>query len=107
GGETFGQWVRRGALPPLEALRITLDVARALECGWRTAQLIHRDIQPGNIFLSVPGEAKLGDLGRAKIVGSETSTGLTHPGRAMGTPHYISPEQARGDSDLDFRADIY
>jgi Protein kinase domain/Sulfatase-modifying factor enzyme 1 len=105
-GETLGQWVRRGALPPLEALRIVLDVARALEFGWRTAQLIHRDIKPGNIFLSIHGEVKLGDLGLAKIIGGET-TGLTHTGTAMGTPHYISPEQARGDRDIDFRADIY
>src|SRR5258706_431922 len=82
------------------------DVARALEYGWRTAQLIHRDIKPGNIFLSVDGAVKLGDLGLAKIVGSD-STGLTQTGTAMGTPHYISPEQARGDRDLDFRADIY
>ena len=105
-GETLGQWIKRGPLPPLEALRITLDVARALECGWRTAHLIHRDIKPGNIFLSAKGEVKLGDLGLAKIVGADT-TGLTHPGRALGTPHYISPEQARGDRELDFRADIY
>ena len=105
-GETLGQWIKREALPPLEALRIILDVARALDCGWRNTQLIHRDIKPGNIFLSVAGEVKLGDLGLAKIVGGD-STGLTHTGAAMGTPHYISPEQARGDKDLDFRADIY
>jgi serine/threonine protein kinase len=105
-GETLGQWVKRGALPPLEALRIILDVARALEFGWRTAQLIHRDIKPGNIFLSIHGEVKLGDLGLAKIIGGDT-TGLTHTGTAMGTPHFISPEQARGDKEIDFRADIY
>ena len=105
-GETLSDWIKRGALPPLEALRIVLDVARALECGWRTAQLIHRDIKPGNIFLSKDGDVKLGDLGLAKVVGSDT-TGLTQTGTAMGTPHYISPEQARGDKDLDFRADIY
>jgi len=106
-GETLAHWVKRGALPPLDALRISLDVAQALECGWRTAQLIHRDIKPGNIFLSVHGEVKLGDLGLAKIVGGESSTGLTQAGKAVGTPHYISPEQARGDHDLDFRTDIY
>ena len=105
-GETFGQWLKRGAMPPLDALRIILDVTHALDCGWRTAKLIHRDIKPGNIFLSIHGEVKLGDLGLAKSVGSD-STGLTHTGAAMGTPHYISPEQARGDKDLDFRTDIY
>ncbi len=105
-GETLGQWLRRGAIPAAEALRITLDVARALEHGWQRAQLIHRDIKPGNIFLSEHGEVKLGDLGLAKSLGGET-TGLTQTGSMMGTPHYISPEQARGDKDMDFRADIY
>jgi serine/threonine-protein kinase len=105
-GETLGDLLKRGPLPPLEAVRIVLDVTHALECGWRTAQLIHRDIKPGNIFLSREGAVKLGDLGLAKTTGSDT-TGLTQPGAMMGTPHYISPEQARGDKDLDFRADIY
>lgn len=105
-GETLADWVRRGAMPALDALRIILDVTHALDCGWRTASLIHRDIKPGNIFLSNDGAVKLGDLGLAKTVGSDT-TGLTQTGTAMGTPHYISPEQARGDRDLDFRADIY
>ena len=105
-GETLSQRLRRGPLPPLEALGIILDVARALEYGWRTAQLIHRDIKPGNIFLAAEGHVKLGDLGLAKIVGADT-TGLTQTGIAMGTPHYISPEQARGEKDLDCRTDIY
>jgi serine/threonine protein kinase len=105
-GETLGQWLKRGALPPPEALRICADVARALEHGWNRAQLIHRDIKPGNIFLSTRGEVKVGDLGLAKSLSGDT-TGLTQTGTAMGTPNYISPEQARGDKELDFRADIY
>ena len=107
-GETLGQRIKRGAVPPAgSAPRIIhWSVARGLQCGWRTAQLIHRDIKPGNIFISREGAVKLGDLGLAKTTGSDT-TGLTQTGTAMGTPHYISPEQARGDRDLDFRADIY
>ncbi len=105
-GETLGAWLKRGPLPPPEALRICADVARALEHGWQRAQLIHRDIKPGNIFLSVQGDVKVGDLGLAKTTGGDT-TGLTQTGTAMGTPHYISPEQAKGDRDIDFRADIY
>ncbi|HEY3898057.1 MAG TPA: protein kinase [Chthoniobacter sp.] len=105
-GESLSQLLRREALPPLKALRILLCVAWALEYGWRMAHLIHRDIKPGNIFLSPNGDVKLGDLGLAKTVGGE-STELTVTGVAMGTPHYISPEQARGYNDLDIRTDIY
>jgi len=75
-GESLGQWLKRSALPPIDALRITLDVTRALECGWQRAQLIHRDIKPGNIFLSHQGAVKLGDLGLAKTMSGD-STGLT------------------------------
>ena len=105
-GETLGRRVKRGALPLDEAVHICLDVARALQFGWQSAQLIHRDIKPSNIYLSHSGEVKLGDLGLAKSLLGNT-TGLTHTGAAMGTPHYISPEQARGDKALDFRTDIY
>ncbi len=102
----LAQQMGLGGLPPAEALRITLAVARALECGWLTCQLIHRDIKPGNIFLTAQGDVKLGDLGLAKALGGD-STGLTQTGSMMGTPLYISPEQARGDREIDFRADIY
>jgi hypothetical protein len=105
-GENLHQRIRRGALPAPEALRICLDVARGLQCGWQSAQLIHRDIKPSNIYLSSSGEVKLGDLGLAKSLLGNT-TGLTQTGSLMGTPHYISPEQARGDKTIDFRADIY
>ncbi len=102
----LAQQMGLGGLPAAEALRITLAVARALECGWLTCQLIHRDIKPGNIFLTAQGDVKLGDLGLAKALGGD-STGLTQTGSMMGTPLYISPEQARGDREIDFRADIY
>jgi serine/threonine protein kinase len=106
-GENVRQHLKRtGPLPPLGALRICLDVARGLQCGWQKAQLIHRDIKPSNIYLSMGGEVKLGDLGLAKSLLSNT-TGVTHTGTALGTPHYISPEQARGDKVIDFRADLY
>lgn len=106
-GENLRQYLRRtGPLAPGEALRICLGVARGLQHGWQKAQLIHRDIKPSNIYLAANGEAKLGDLGLAKSLLSNT-TGVTHTGTAIGTPHYISPEQARGEKTLDPRADIY
>jgi serine/threonine protein kinase len=105
-GENLHQRLKRGAMPIPEALRICADVARALQCGWDTAQLIHRDIKPSNIYLAHDGMVKLGDLGIAKSLLGNT-TGLTQTGTMMGTPHYISPEQARAEKNLDFRADIY
>ena len=96
---------RKGRLDPLEAIAIAIHVASALEYGWRKAALIHRDIKPDNIFLSSDGEVKLGDLGLAKSAGETQS--LTTTGSSMGTPYYVSPEQAEAKKDVDLRADIY
>jgi Leucine-rich repeat (LRR) protein len=97
---------REGRLSLTEVLAIGVFVAEALDHGWQHAKLIHRDIKPANIFLSNVGQVKLGDLGLAKSA-SETSNGLTTTGQAVGTPFYISPEQGRGQKEIDFRADIY
>ena len=96
---------RKGRLDPAEAIAIAVHIATALDYGWRKAHLIHRDIKPDNIFLSSDGEVKLGDLGLAKHAGETQS--LTMTGASMGTPHYMSPEQAEGKKDVDLRADIY
>ncbi len=105
-GENLHQRLKRGPLSAPEALRICGDVARGLQCGWDRGQIVHRDIKPSNIYLDANGAVKLGDLGLAKSLLSNT-TGLTQTGTMMGTPHYVSPEQARGEKSLDFRADIY
>ncbi len=106
-GETLQARIeRQQRVPPHEAVAVALYVAQALQHAWNTARLIHRDIKPDNIFLSTKGEVKLGDLGLAKIVGGDGAH-MTSTGVAMGTPHYISPEQANGERDVDFRADIY
>ncbi len=97
---------REGKLDPREAIAITVYIAQALQYAWNKARLIHRDIKPDNIFLSKAGEVKVGDLGLAKSVGG-ASTEMTASGVAMGSPHYIAPEQARGVKDIDFRADVY
>lgn len=105
-GETIQTRLKRlGKLEPGEAIAICMHVATALEFGWRKAQLVHRDIKPDNIFLSHEGEVKLGDLGLAKS--SDQQHGLTVTGASMGTPLYISPEQAEGRRFIDLRTDIY
>jgi formylglycine-generating enzyme required for sulfatase activity len=106
-GESLQKRLHRlGRIESREAIAITVYVAQALQYAWNKAHLIHRDIKPDNVFLSDSGEVKVGDLGLAKSVGGET-TELTQTGAAMGSPHYISPEQATGLKDVDFRTDIY
>ncbi|MBM3888515.1 MAG: serine/threonine protein kinase [Verrucomicrobia bacterium] len=106
-GETLqAKLDRRGRLDPREALAICVFVAQALDHAWQKAQIVHRDIKPDNIFLSSAGEVKVGDFGLAKSIGGPTM-GLTKTGTTLGTPNYMSPEQALGQKEIDFRADIY
>ncbi|MBI3271822.1 MAG: serine/threonine protein kinase [Planctomycetes bacterium] len=94
-----------GALPEEKALKIVLQISHALEHAHK-AGLVHRDVKPDNIMVTREEEvAKLCDLGLAKQVTSDSS--LTQEGTSVGTPHYISPEQARGEQVIDIRADIY
>lgn len=83
------------------ALDIVVQMARALDHAAR-AGLVHRDIKPDNIIVTPAGVAKLLDLGIAKTLGADGEEGVR-----VGTPYYISPEQARGDADVDARSDIY
>ena len=91
-----------------EALDVIIQIARALEHA-HSHGLIHRDVKPKNIMLTMEGStpiAKLADMGLARSTEDVTSA-RAEAGRAYGTPYYISPEQIRGDVDVDFRADIY
>ncbi|OHB77523.1 MAG: hypothetical protein A2Z34_06190, partial [Planctomycetes bacterium RBG_16_59_8] len=104
-GESLGDVLkRRGKLPEQEALHIAIQVTRALDHA-NGHGIIHRDIKPDNILMTRDGIAKVTDLGLAKSQGEDAS--LTQTGIAVGTPNYISPEQARGERDLDTRSDIY
>jgi len=88
-----------------EALEIILQIAQALEHANKRG-LVHRDIKPGNIVLTKDGIAKLADLGMAR---ENTDIDLINKEKGMiiGTPNYIAPEQVRGQTDIDTRADIY
>lgn len=94
---------RDGPLPESDILRITADVARGL--GYAHAQgIIHRDLKPGNILLRADGTAVIGDFGIARAVSNyAASTGIN---MTIGTPHYLSPEQAQG-RPIDPRSDFY
>jgi len=91
-------------LPEQQALEIVRDCARGL-VAIEAAGLVHRDIKPGNIFLTDEGEAKLGDLGLARSALGEDR--MTVTGTVVGTPAFMSPEQACGESELDVRTDVY
>jgi eukaryotic-like serine/threonine-protein kinase len=88
-----------------EALNIVLQVARALEHAAERG-FVHRDVKPKNIMLTKSGVAKLADMGLARET-SDLKAAMAEAGRAYGTPYYISPEQIRGEVNIDFRADVY
>jgi serine/threonine-protein kinase len=94
---------QHGALEPVEAVRIVRGVSQGLQHAQRS-DIVHRDIKPGNILIAADGTPKITDFGLAKLVKEDLQ--LTATGMVMGTPSYISPEQAKGEPS-DFRADIY
>ena len=109
-GETLRDRLRREKQLPLEdVLRIATETARALDYAHRH-DVVHRDIKPENILLTMDGDALVADFGIARAVaaGAEGSQDrLTETGLALGTPAYMSPEQAAGERHLDGRSDIY
>src|SRR6185503_6452682 len=89
-----------------EALRLAREVAAAL--GHAHAQgIVHRDIKPENILLTREGSVLVADFGIARAAASAGGERLTETGLALGTPAYMSPEQAAGDDQLDGRSDLY
>jgi len=97
----------RGPLPEARALEIAAQIAGALDHARRN-KLVHRDVKPDNIMIDSRGEAKLCDLGLAKYSsGDSAATASDGEPLVVGTPHYIAPEQAKGEKKVDIRADIY
>ncbi|HUF05610.1 MAG TPA: protein kinase [Aridibacter sp.] len=115
-GITLSQRIGKERIPVLEAVEIAEEICSALEAA-HASNIIHRDIKPDNVILKENGGLKVLDFGLAKSVGASKSAGvdgeantfekvLTIPGMVLGTPQYMSPEQARGRM-VDPRSDLF
>jgi TolB-like protein/lipopolysaccharide biosynthesis regulator YciM len=97
---------RERQLPVDEAVRLASEIAEALDFAHRKG-IVHRDIKPGNILLSGQGHALVTDFGIAHSLIDNAAGRLTESGMIVGTPAYMSPEQASGERHVDGRTDIY
>ena len=101
-GASLSDELERGSLSPVEKVRTLVQVLQALQhahdCG-----VIHRDVKPGNVYRLPDGTVKLVDFGLARVQNADS---LTASGTIVGTPHFASPEQLRGE-ELDARTDVY
>jgi len=113
-GTTLAERMAQGPIPPAEALPIALQIAHALEAAHERG-IVHRDLKPANIKLRADGDVKVLDFGIARVLQpvraanapTITSTpSMTHVGMVLGTPAYMSPEQARGQP-VDKRTDVW
>ncbi len=104
-GDTMKQVLKRDKIvPPRRAAEIISEIAQALDCAWNEQKLVHQDIKPDNIMLTHRGQAKLADLGLARVATEAHED--NDADEVMGTPQYISPEQLTG-APTDVRSDIY
>ncbi|HPF72189.1 MAG: serine/threonine protein kinase [Rhodanobacteraceae bacterium] len=103
-GGTLRQRIDAGKLTVAQALDVAVDIARGLDYA-HSKGIVHRDVKPGNVLFRSDGTAVLADFGIAKAIGA--TGGMTVAGSSIGTPDYMSPEQAQGGPLLDGRSDLY
>lgn len=96
---------KEGPLGEKDAIRYCITIAEALDYAWDNGSIIHRDLKPANFMVDYKDQIHLMDMGIAKSM--ENDLNLTVEGMVMGTPYYMSPEQASGEKKLDMRSDIY
>ncbi|MCB9762967.1 MAG: serine/threonine protein kinase [Alphaproteobacteria bacterium] len=106
GGSLSDYLEAHGAMPPRMAVNAMLDVLSALEVA-HDAGVIHRDIKPQNILVTVKGQPKVTDFGIARLTGDDSGPALTRTGSTLGTWGFMAPEQRTAANQADARADIY
>ena len=105
-GETIATKLERDTVyDEKEALKIIKSISAALQYAWNEFKILHRDIKPANIIVNKKSIPMLLDMGISKSMLEDSS--LTMTGTVIGTPSYMSPEQAVADKEMDFRSDIY
>jgi hypothetical protein len=108
-GETLRRRMQAGQLPAADAARIAAEVASALEYA-HARRVVHRDLKPENVLLDADGRVRLADFGLSRLVREDEHGPTTHLTRTdviLGTYEYMAPEQRRGASEVDGRADLY
>jgi serine/threonine-protein kinase len=109
-GDSLGQVLKlEGRLPAVQAVRTLLPIADALWLA-HSKGIVHRDLKPDNVFIVHHDDAiqpKLVDFGIVKQQGAEVQSQLTNPGDVLGSPDYMSPEQARGQDDVSHLTDVW
>lgn len=97
---------KEGRIQPKQLMQMTSTLCDALDYAWNKAKILHRNIRPESILVSSSGTPMLADFGMAKSL-AEGARDLTMAGYTIGNPEYMSPEQVKGEGDLDCRSDIY
>lgn len=109
-GDSLGQLLKlEGRLPAVQAVRSLLPIADALWLA-HSKGIVHRDLKPDNVFIVQHDDSiqpKLVDFGIVKQQGADAQSQLTNPGDVLGSPDYMSPEQARGQDDVDHLTDVW
>jgi serine/threonine protein kinase/predicted ATPase len=106
-GRSLAERIRQdGRLDVDDALHVLRQATEALEAAWGRG-IVHRDVKPANILIDSRGQVRVVDFGLAKATMLHGDSSISDGAHVLGTPRYVSPEQARGDQDLDFHSDIY